>query len=67
MKIKNFFRYWLLIGLSIGLNLLIMSFAKPNFYATMGFDTPLRTVVTIAKLLLGIILFGFVIPKATKK
>ncbi|PIP77205.1 MAG: hypothetical protein COW85_10105 [Ignavibacteria bacterium CG22_combo_CG10-13_8_21_14_all_37_15] len=67
MKIKNFFRYWLLIGLSLITNLLITSFSSPNFYATMGIDTPLRTGMTIAKIFLGIILFGFIIPKSKKK
>lgn len=63
----NFMRFWLLIGLSFILNLLIMSFASPNFYATMGFDTPLRAGMTIGKVILGIILFGFIIPKTSKK
>lgn len=64
---KNFVRSWVLVGLSIAANYVIMAFASPNFYATMGFDTTLKTVVTLGKILLGIIIFGFIIPKASKK
>lgn len=63
----NFIRFWLLVGLSLALNMLIMAYAKPNFYATMGFENPLQIAVTIGKIVLGIVLFGFIIPKWYRK
>ena len=63
----NFIRFCILIGLSVVLNMLIMAFASPNFYATMGFDNPLQIGMTIGKIIIGIVLFGLIIPKSSKK
>ena len=66
-SVWNFIRFGILLGLSFALNMLIMAFASPNFYATMGYENPLQIGVTIGKIILGIVIFGFIIPKSSKK
>ena len=65
-SIWNFIRFWILLGLSFALNMLIMAMASPNFYAKIGFDNPLQIGVSIGKILLGMVIIGFFIRKSSK-
>ena len=60
-------KYWLLSGIgSIIINLIIMSIASPNFYASMGFDNTLKSIITVIKILLVFIVLLLFTPKSKK-
>ena len=62
-----FVRYCFIIDFSFVFDLIIMAYGQPNFYATMDIDSPIIAGITVGKILLGIVIFGYFIPKFSKK